>query len=316
MFTSKNNKAIALLSLLLIAGLFTACSSSDSGINNGGGIDGTGYGITEPEGQFNLYITDGPIDEAENVVIAFDAIVITDTNDIEHKFSFDEALSIDVLVLQGWKTAFLLKDVSLPVGEYRAIRLHILAVDDGVQDSWVQLKDGTRRELILDAASKDGSSIDKDFVITEDKTSELIIDFDLRKSLIIDEKNAEALTQHPQLSIVENEHSGHITGTIKSHYVDKVCKDTPDKLGVVYLYPGKSAHKDKSFDATTFIASALVTKPEDQFLYQLGFIEASDFTLLYSCQDLASSPFDRNQKVKYKAKDTKVKKAETTETNF
>ena len=176
-----NVKVIRESSCALLLGVILGACSVEQDFE-GGGIDGTGYSAGNDSGYASFYVTDAPIDDAKQVIVAFTAIEVISVDGAVTIFEFPEEKKIDLLQLQGTASETLLNNIELVVGEYQSIRLQVNAKQDDIYDSWIEMNDGTQFELNIPSGDQSGLKINHHFSISKDESLSFTIDFDLRKS--------------------------------------------------------------------------------------------------------------------------------------
>lgn len=271
------NIFLALLSLNLLI----ACSGG-SDVNSAGGRGGTQNGF------LNLGITDAPIDNVAEVWIQFDGVVLKPVTALDPiTISFGAPMSINLLALQGTKSALMLINETLPADSYDWLRLNITASDDGVQDSYVILNNGDIFELNIPSGSQSGLKIVGGLEILANTPVNMTIDFDLRKSITLTGSGKYELS--PVLKLVNNAESGSILGTVEPlEVIDPDCSDADPTTGnVVYLFEGLDVIPDDIDNiAPEPVNSALVSLNEatGDYEYSFGFIPYGDYTAAFTCQ--------------------------------
>jgi len=156
------------------------------------------------------------------------------------------------------------------------------------------LEDGTSQELLLRRKTEHGLHITKKFTTSEDEPAEFTIDFDLRKSLKCGEEYV-VLKQH--LHLVHNQHAGHLHGDLDSALVADLCADPSVELGAVYVFSGADAiPADVNGSESDPVASALVKlAPHGEYHYHVGFLEAGEYTVAYTCDAASDNPDEVNE---------------------
>ena len=265
----------------------TACSSGSdlSTTVAGGGRGGNEYGFV------TLSITDAPIDFATEVWVQFDGVeFMPSANSADQTpilIMFDTPVSIDLLQLQGSKSKDLLVNEILPTGHYDWVSLKVTAVKDGVLDSYMVMDDGTVHELDMPPGSEVGLDIVGGLEIIANTPSAKTVDFDLRKSIVTN-----ALGEYqmqPVLSIVNNEQSGTLEGSIRlKTLLSSNCSDwDPMTHNAVYLYEGFNVTPD-DFDgiAPDHTRSAMVSfnKATGKFEFSFGFVPFGKYTAAFTCE--------------------------------
>jgi len=264
-----------------------ACSSGGDVATTvaGGGRGGVEYGF------ISLSITDAPIDNATEVRVQFDGIEFMPSSESPEQkpilIMFDTPMSIDLLELQGTKSKALLTNEILPTGVYNWVRLKVTAVNDGVMDSYITLEDGTVHELDMPSGSEIGLTIVGGLEIIANMPSEKTIDFDLRKSIVMN--NPDDFKIQPVVNLVSNDQSGSIEGTIRlKRLISFSCSDFNPLTGnAVYLYEGFNVQPD-DIDGTgpEPVTSALVklNRSTGKFEYSFGFVPFGEYTAAFTCE--------------------------------
>ena len=158
-----------IVSMLGSAGLALALSACPA--------DGPGTG------RLSLAVTDAPVDGATAVVVEFTGVEVKPADAEALSFDFDTPRQIDLLALSGHDSEALLQDVEVRAGRYEWVRLKVNAVADGVDDSYIDLKDGTRHELYVPSGAQTGLKLNGGFVVPRDASASFTVDFDLRQSV-------------------------------------------------------------------------------------------------------------------------------------
>ena len=307
--------------LLALVGIFvlTACNS---GGEFSTGISGSSGGGTDPVGLLTLSITDAPIDDASEVVVQVDAVELQPAAGPASGPASGPApgpapitiplvppKNIDLMVLQGLNSEPLFEDQILPAGNYNWIRLIISAVRDGVWDSYVVLSDGTVYELDMPGNSEKGLQINNPPRIAANRSANMTIDVNLRKSL---NRNGGDYEFTPALSLVQDELTGSIRGTVKlSTLTDaKDCSDTDPETGnAVYLFKGFNAKPDDfgSLGEAEYSAFVTLNPATGKYEYEFGFIPFGDYTAAFTCMaDLDEPDIDDGIVFSKKTKNVQV----------
>ena len=265
----------------------TACTGGGDAETTvaGGGRGGVEYGFV------SLSVTDAPIDYATEVWVQFDGVEFMPSSESPHQdpvlIMFDTPMSINLLELQGNKSKALLTDEILRTGIYDWVKLKITAVKDGVMDSYIVLNDGTVHELDMPGESEIGLTIEGGMEVIANMSSAKTIDFDLRKSIVMNNPNDFQI--QPAINLVSNDQSGSIEGTVKlKTLTSSSCSDSDPMTGnAVYLYEG---HKVKPDDiggtGAEPVTSALVklNNLTGDYEYSFGFISFGKYTAAFTCE--------------------------------
>ncbi len=250
--------------------------------------------LKKESGNFSLDITDGPVDEASEIVISFTGVEL-EGPDLENPedepttIMFDMAKNINLLEYQGTDSTPLLEDISLAQGEYESIRLLIDS------DASYILINGAQQPLSLAVGSEDDLQINKTFNSGGGLQNNFTIDFDLRKSItLVDETNYQ-LT--PSLRLVENSEVGSLEGTVEEDFVlDNNCDNgsNNDTGNAVYIFEGSDAAVQDIFGTSSQnpITTAKVTynDTDEEYEFVVGFLEAGSYTVAFTCDARRDTP--------------------------
>lgn len=280
--------------MFLKKALAMAILAAPIAVMNGCGGDNSTAGTTSNSVPFSLALTDGPVDSATAVVIELTGVSIKPKGAEAIVVEFETPRSIDLLQLQEGAVTDLINGLELEPGDYDGIHLQINAVKDEVLDSYVELEDGTTVELELQGKDEHGLHITKPFTLVEGEPAEFTIDFDLRKSLL--ERDG-YVGLKPHLHLVHNHRAGHLHGDLDAALVVDMCADPSVELGAVYVYSGADATPtDVNGSESDPVASALVKlSPKGEYHYHVGFLEAGEYTVAYTCDAASDSPEEVNE---------------------
>jgi hypothetical protein len=280
------NFAITCFGLASILAL-SACSSGGDVETTvaGGGRGGTEYGF------ITLSVTDAPIDYATEVWVQFDGVEFMPSSESTGQtpilINFDTPMSINLLELQGTNSRALLTNEVLPTGKYDWVKLNITAANDGILDSYIVMEDGTVHELDMPSGSDMGLTIIGGLEVIANMPSAKTIDFDLRKSIVMNNLNEYQI--QPAINLVSNDRAGAIEGSIKlKELISPNCSDFNPLTGnAVYLYEGFNITPD-DIDGTgpEPIHSALVklNQLNGKFEFSFGFVPFGKYTATFTCE--------------------------------
>jgi hypothetical protein len=298
--------------LLLVASVaaLAACGGSDSGDRGSGGSDNTG--------QFSLNVTDAAVDAASHVVVEFTGVSIKPANADVMMFEFDQAMSIDLLALQGLASQALLANAEVPAGEYEWIQLHVNAENDGVMSSYVELKTGNQLELFIPSGAESGLRLVSGFTVNAGSHVEFTVDVDLRKSIVVPPTSTlGSAFFRPSLRLVDNNSSGSVSGTVDAELLAAHCEDPSSSTGAVYVYSGADATvSDVRGSDSDPITTALVNYEGGEYRYEVGFLTEGSYTLAYTCDASKDDPEAPNSLTFVGETSTNVEANAETELNF
>jgi hypothetical protein len=275
------------LTILLVA--LTGCG--------GGSSDDSSDG----NGSLTLGLVDGPVEGAEQVVVAFTGIELKPDNgppmepipmDESACDDFDSATgtcSINLLDLVGTDRRVVFSE-SLPAGHYQWVRLLVNA-ERNVMDSYLVTLDGRMCSLYIPSGSETGLKIVSGVTVTANGVSDYTLDFDVRKSITNppglsdpDQQCADNYVLKPAIRIVDSTEVGTVAGTVDDSVLaaDESC--TLDELGryrnvAVYVFDDEAgtavADDLDGDDGDPLTSASVVWNDEEQgYTYEVGFLLA------------------------------------------
>ncbi|MDH5484697.1 MAG: DUF4382 domain-containing protein [Gammaproteobacteria bacterium] len=263
---NKFSKVMPLLGLASLL-LLSACGGTSS--------SGTG--------SLTLNITDSPVPDATQVVVAFSGVTIKPENGSAYDINFVDdnnqpvVKTIDLLNVQGMNSESLLHNHTLEAGRYNWLRLHV-----NEAGSYIDLSTGNY-PLYIPSGDETGLKLNRPFDIIEGSTTSFTLDFDLHKSVVGpgQGKMSGSYKLRPTLRMVNNAEMGHVSGHVgATTLADASCSGRTDYA--VYLFTGANIMPD-DIDGTDPDPVA-VSQLTDTYDYALGFLEPGSYTLAFTCQ--------------------------------
>ena len=237
---------------------------------------------TAANGTLHLSIMDGPVENAEKVVVEFTGVVIKPADGNQIVINFDEPKSIDLLQLQHGKTADLLDGTSLRAGHYNWIRLMVNA-ENNQDDTYITVA-GVNHELEIPSSPQTGLKLVSGFTITAGGHHHFTIDFDLRKSIV---HNTQGYKLKPTLRLIDSVQTGTISGEVDGTVLsDNNCGTSSDVAAAVYIYNGHNVIADDIYSPTEPLASANVVYMADSssYRYKAVYVPTGDYTVALTCE--------------------------------
>lgn len=266
----KRKNILMLMSLFLVAFLMVQCNSDEDP-------------NAENQGRLEVKMTDAPSDDAN---IAGTFITVADVKVDGKSLSGFSKQTIEISAYHSGNTTMLVAD-ELEAGTYNELSL-VLDYENDANGSgpgcYVLTTDGEKHSLQADASGKVEIALNKNFEVKKDASSSLVVDFDLRKSIVRDTtQNGEATYRFiaeteikSAVRVVNEGNAGSIEGEVKGNYNE-------DSIEVyVYAYKkgsfnmntetaGYGAHNVKFFNA---VSSAKVNADGS---YTLPFLEEGEY---------------------------------------
>jgi hypothetical protein len=268
--------------LLPALAALSACSGSDSVST---ATTGTGTGF------FELDITDAPVDDAAEVVIVFDGIEIKTIQGDALILSLVPARRINLLQYRDGETLNLLEQTRLRAEEYEWIRLRIRAQENLQDGSYIRLRDGRQFPLFIPSGAETGLKLQRRFTVAEGGITRLLIDFDLRKSLVMPPGQAPNWILRPSMRLMDRLRTGTLEGEID--LVELAANfDLPRSAcdAGLYLFAGADQNPDDMDGDPADGADPVVYLPLDpareqtRATYRIHYLETGPYTLALTCR--------------------------------
>lgn len=256
----------------------------------GGGGSGTG--------SVTVGVTDAPVDGASDVVVQFTGVEIQPASGERRIFTFTDddgkaaSKTINLLDLQNGLRDLLLDKEQLPAGQYNWIRLLMTADADNQYDSYITI-DGNQYELRIPSGAETGLKLNRPFTVYDGQTTDLTIDFDLRKSVHLpmngDTVDGDTVyVLRPTLRLVQTAAAGSVAGTIDpTVFPSETCSSIqPPEAGyAVYVFQGTGVTPD-DLDSNNPepVTTAKATYDGSAYTYKVAFLEAGYYTVAVTCQ--------------------------------
>jgi hypothetical protein len=259
----------------------------------GGGSDAPATGA------LSVSLTDAPIEEAAEVRIVFTGIELHRSNGSNVTLDFaSQPKSIDLLKLRGGVTGALTEGAEIPAGEYDWMRLMVLAEKNSQVGSYIKLLSGAQYPLWIPSGDQTGLKLVRPFTVAQGSTTRLLVDFDLRKSIVAPPGQDPNYVMRPTLRLLDQIQVGKIAATLDvaalaTAQLGAGASPSTCKPGV-YLFAGGAATPDDQdrVDADGFDPILYEAVPYDGATplstVTLPFVEVGIFTLAATCN------FDRD----------------------
>ncbi len=260
---------------IILMSVFALVSCNDD--NDDPGMDAETYDTT-------FKVTDAPIDNA-NV----EAVVVTITNvKVDGKaLEGFTATTVNLAALVNGKTETL-GNMDLKAGSYSNIEFELdfeKDVNGNAPGCYVEMADGTKDALV---ASSNKIAIQDRFEVLAKSANQVVIDFDLRKTVKEDKNTLSSDFNFVTMSelsagirVVNEELSGRISGTAND------TNNTSDKI-IVYAYEKGKFNADaetKGSGASNVTFANAVTSSEVSGLsgsYNLSFLKEGEYELVFA----------------------------------
>lgn len=270
--------------------------------------------------KLNVGVTDAPVDNANRVVVQFTGIEIRARQGEEDVgVAFEEPLQVDLLALQGSNQQLLIENLDIPAGSYAFMRLKVDAAS-GVEDSFIELDDGSIHSLFIPSGSQTGLQLNGPFTLEADAPTAFTIDFDLRQSVHMPQGQDDYFLR-PTLRIIETAQAGHVEGTTTlAQLSDASCTNDldADTGSAVYVYSGFDVTPDDvGSNSPQPVSSGTVRMDESgTFGFSVGYLLEGQYTAALTCQASDDDPQSDDDIAFVETVNFEVAAGQTTIVNF
>lgn len=239
------------------------------------------------EAKLTVDLTDAPVDSASEVALALTGVsLLTEANAVV-SLPLDATQVVDLLEYQGDDTYRLASKAPVENARYVGI-----ALDFAADGSYVRRNDGVVITVSTPAA-RTFSPID--LSIGENDEESLVVDLNLRFSLIDDSGTTGTYRLQPVLRALRREDSATIDGIVGASIVESdSCRNgRATTAGVaIYAYSGANITPIDYVGQSNLLDVANVTLDTSTglYAYSLHFLPAGTYTLALTCEADADTP--------------------------
>lgn len=269
--------------------------------------------LTGCEAKLTVDLTDSPVDSAENVVLGLTGVTLLSDSDATVSLPFDETRLVDLLDYRNGDTYRLVNGEGVNNARYVGIALNFA---DG--SSYLRRSDGgvvgITTSTTLNFAAMDLSLGERD-------EEQLVLDLNLRFSLVDDTSASGTYRLYPALRVAQPDTSGTITGVVADTLVesDDCRQGRATTQGVaVYAFSGLNITPADYHGQSNLIDAASVELDADTGLYRysLHFLPEGYYTLALTCQADSENPAASDGLAFEATSNAGVSAGGTTEANF
>lgn len=249
---------------------------------------GGGDSALDETGIVSISLTDATVDNVKEVWVEFAGVTLKPQGGEEITVTFDMPKTINLMDLQNGVTAELLPATTVPAGRYNWVRLAVNAEFDNVHDSYALLDDDSQVELRVPSGSQRGLRLVSGFVVTQNQSTNIVIDWDLRQALS-EPLGQPGLHLRPALRVTDLATYGTLVGSVDMALVtdDSCSNDLLEDTGnAVYLYEGEVADPAdiRGADTDPLVTATVRKDGEDVYRYAIDFLGPLDYTAAFTCQ--------------------------------
>lgn len=239
------------------------------------------------DNKVTIDLTDGPTDGAQEIVLDLASVALITEDDEVVELDLEDGDPIDILAFQKGETFRLVDDRSLD--EHRYVGIALQFDPDG--------------SFLVDAAGAEIPIVtpttityaDVDFEVDQDSEIRLVLDLNMRFSLIDNDPDGATLDLDPVLRAVDVDDAGTVTGSVAAAIVESTaCQQGRDPgVGVaVYAFTG-SGVTPADYDGQSNLVDAANVELDTgtgEYRYELHFLEKGPYTLALTCEADADDP--------------------------
>ncbi|WP_420317885.1 DUF4382 domain-containing protein [Ekhidna sp.] len=249
-----------ILGIMLLTSLF-ACSDGSAEVDS--------------KGTARVSATDAAVDakNVNSVNLSVSEVKATANGESKTIATFDNTKQFNLMAYQNGETYFL-GEGALEAGSYSDLRFIL----SGTSDSYVEMKDGSRKDLIIENATTTGYQISGAFDVAANSTTNLVADIDLRKAIVSESQNSSetAFRLRSNGRVVVEDLTGEIKGTVNGQ------ANSGEQL-VVYAYSkgtfSASEESEPSEGRTRYEGSINSSIVAEDGSYTLAFMEEGDYEI-------------------------------------
>ncbi|MBM4225352.1 MAG: DUF4382 domain-containing protein, partial [Gammaproteobacteria bacterium] len=264
---------------------------ASAGCSDGSSNGANSTSIAPDNGFVTLGITDAPVDDAAEVVVVVTGVELQRGPESTITINFDTPKRIDLLRYRDGASFNLLDNQAVLPGNYQWLRLRITTEQNLQSGSYIKLRDGRQFPLYIPSGAETGLKLSKPFVVAQRATTRLMIDFDLRKSVVAPPGQSPNWILKPSLRLVDLLEVGALKGTVDIAALALAQQTTVAncKPGV-YVYEGSSVTPDDMDGVATDGVDPLIYQPLTPAApgapvnHSFQFPAAGDYTVAATCQ--------------------------------
>ncbi|MEP0368574.1 MAG: DUF4382 domain-containing protein [Cyclobacteriaceae bacterium] len=263
MKTTNSKFKYSLVAIVTLASAFILSSCSDGEVNS--------------KGKATVGVTDAAVD-AENVTgvyLAVSEIQARSNSEFQTIATFDSPEPFNVMAYQNGEV-YALGEGEIEAGTYDEIRF---ILDDASESSYITFDDETRAAIDVPSGTTSGYKVKGDFEIASSGQTNIIVDIDLRKALVVTGQGDYKL--RPTARLITNDETGTIKGSLNVSGEDRI---------VVYAYAegtysdsegNEPAEGEARFDGS--VNSAVVAEDGS---FTLAFMQEGNYELVTATYEM------------------------------
>lgn len=231
------------------------------------------------ENQLTIELTDGPTDGAQEIVLDLASVKLLTDDDEIVELSLEDGDPLDILAFQKGETFTLVGNRNVDTDRYVGIALEF---DDN--GSFVTNSDGDEIAIVTPTTL---TFADVDFTMDEDSDIRIVVDLNMRFSLVDD--GSSRFDLDPVLRAVEADDAGGAGGAVAASFVESDACRQGRAIGTgvaVYAFKGTGTTPSDYDGQSNLVASANVEldSASGEYRYSLHFLAEGTYTLALTCE--------------------------------
>lgn len=231
------------------------------------------------KGTLKISITDAPIDADQVKAVN---LTITNVEGFQNGSwktfrNFEQPIGVNLLAYTGGKSILLIDQYVTP-GEFSSIKLTLNMANRNSSliispQTNVVFKNGTSASIYMPEGKAPEVILEKSMGIHSRGVTDITLDFDLRKSIHINDAGEFILD--PVVRLIETKNAGHIKASVSSSSI-------PDRV-VAYAYKAGAFSNNEATDGSGKIAfaQAITSTAVKTKHFALGFLEEGNYDLIF-----------------------------------
>lgn len=261
--TNRKKLKLGLVAVITLASAFILSSCGDGEVNS--------------KGKATVGVTDAAVD-AENVTgvyLAVSEIQARSNSEFQTIATFDSPEPFNVMAYQNGEV-YALGEGEIEAGTYDEIRF---ILDDASESSYITFDDETSATIDVPSGTTSGYKVKGDFEIASNGQTNIIVDIDLRKALVVTGQDNYKL--RPTARLIVNDATGTIKGSLNVSGEDRV---------VVYAY-AEGTYSDAEYDQPSegearFDGSVNSAVVAEDGSFTLAFMQEGNYELVTATYEL------------------------------
>lgn len=249
---------------------------------------GGSSGNDDATGQVSFSMTDAPVDDVDQVVIAMTEFELKPADGEAFRVAVipsegETYRALDLLAFTNGQSALLIDGEEVPAGEYEWLRIYF---DEDA--SFVVENDGGLYPVFIPSGAQTGYKLVSGFTVPVNDSVAYVLDFDVRKSLRLPPglggPNGEDRTYllQPTVRIMNAEETGGVEGTVGDELLALNNPETCAGGDVVYAFEGHDVDP-LAADAPLVTDVVELNIETGASEYNLAYLLPGDYTLAFSC---------------------------------